>query len=722
MPLIARVALNLPIDREFDYSGGDLTPGDIGRLAVVPLGSRRCLGLVRALTASTAADAATLKDVIKVYRYLPALSRDTQQLLEFCARYYHYPLGAVAAAAVPTAAGGPPALGVRLTPAGRALQTSDLPARAPLQQRLLAHLQARSVSPVSELAALSKGCRGVLRTWQARGWVENCTVEESTPAVRTDTTGLPVLNPEQEAAVAGLRSNLGRYHVGLLLGITGSGKTEVYLRLIAEVLAGDGQALVLVPEINLTPQLEAAFRDRFPGIRLSVLSSAVSPARRTQNWLAAAQGGAHVVLGTRLAVFTPLPRLRLIVVDEEHDASFKQREKLRYSARDLAIFRARQAGVPVILASATPSLESYRNALMGRYGLYELRRRGRADAVLPALRLVNTRVTRAHEGLSSELLSALRERLGRGEQSLIFLNRRGYAPVLLCQSCGWSADCPRCSCRLVLHAARRLHCHHCGHARSLPEHCPTCGNADLRPVGQGTQRLELSLRRLFPGARIARADRDSLQGKTAWEELAAALRGRELDIVLGTQVLAKGHDFPHITLVGVVNADAALYAPDFRACERLFAQLVQVAGRAGRGAEPGEVIVQTAFPDHPLFRALTAQDYPAYARDLLAERKAAGFPPYAYQAVLRAEARQLDEAVDFLRRARGAANAEKAVALFDPVEAPMVRLAGRERAHLLVQATSRTHLQRFLTDWRVRLRELPAAGVRWILEVDPADL
>jgi primosomal protein N' (replication factor Y) len=432
-----------------------------------------------------------------------------------------------------------------------------------------------------------------------------------------------------------------------------------------------------------------------------------------------------IVLGTRLAIFTPLPRLGLIIVDEEHDNAYKQMEGMRYSARDVAVWRARERDVPVLLGSATPALESWRNAKEGRYQLLGLSKRAHAQAVLPKVRLIDSRTDRPKLGLTSVLLTALAERLQRGEQSLVFINRRGYAPSMLCNGCGHVFPCSRCSAHLVLHRSRqgyRLVCHHCGLIARPPEACPECGNLDLRPAGQGTQRIEETLAEQFPAARILRIDRDTAARKGAFAAMREQVEAREVDILVGTQIVAKGHDFPHLTLVGVIGADQALISPDFRASERLFAQLMQVAGRAGRAQHPGEVLIQTQYPRHPLYQALQRHDYPGFAEAALRERRGADFPPYASQALLRAEAREEEAALGFLLAAREAGLALQAgVLLFDPVAALMARVANRHRMQLLVQASARQRLQQFLRLWLPQLESLPTRGVKWSLDVDPMD-
>jgi primosomal protein N' (replication factor Y) len=532
----------------------------------------------------------------------------------------------------------------------------------------------------------------------------------------------PELTGEQRDAVDRVSATFGSFSPWLLDGVTGSGKTEVYFRLIETAIAHGSQSLLMVPEINLTPQLEARFLQRFPGVRLVSLHSGLSDGERCERWLAAFAGDAQVVLGTRLSVFTPLPRLGLVIVDEEHDASFKQQEGLRYSARDLAVFMARQRRVPIVLGSATPALESYHNARSGRFGHLHLSNRPTASP--PQVRLIETRAARQTHGMSEPLLQAIRECLARGEQSLVFLNRRGFAPVLVCGACGWAAPCSRCAARLVWHLrAARLRCHYCGHEEHLPRACPDCGNQDLKGLGQGTQRLEEALAGIFPDARILRIDRDSTRRKRSWQAMREDIHGDRVDVLVGTQMLAKGHDFPKLTLVAVVNPDSALFSADFRATEKLFQQLMQVTGRAGRADLPGEALVQTQFPAHPLYQALLRQDYRSFADELLAERKRSGFPPFVHQALLRAEALSERAVMDFLAQAvRSATAHDKAVTLYDPVPAAIARVAGHHRAQLLVQSSSRGALKRFLSEWFPVLAQKKSGRVRWSIDVDPLEL
>jgi len=450
----------------------------------------------------------------------------------------------------------------------------------------------------------------------------------------------------------------------------------------------------------------------------------MNESERLHGWLRAQNGEARIVIGTRLSVFTPLKNPAVIIVDEEHDSSYKQQDGMRYSARDVAIMRGKMANVPVVLGSATPSLESWHNAQEGRYRLLTLTQRAVESAALPDIHTLDTRLVRPEDGVSEALLKAMEKRLERGEQSLLFINRRGYSPVLLCSACAWVAPCTRCSARLVVHLRqRRLRCHHCGHEQRIPTQCPSCGNPDLHPTGHGTQRLEEVLAQRLPNARILRVDRDSMRRKHAIKEMTAQVHANEVDILVGTQMLAKGHDFPNLTLVGVIDTDSALFSPDFRAAERLFAQLMQVAGRAGRAEKPGVVLIQTNFPDHPLFHALQRHDFAEFATSLLDERRTAHFPPHCHEALLRAEATDYAPVRAFMGNAQSLARDFSAdVTVYDPVRPQMERLKGMEREHLLIQAKSRKALQQFLHAWVPLLRDLPQGSkVRWSVDVDPSE-
>jgi len=719
MPSILQVALDTPLHRLFDYrlpdGLGGLSAVPPGTLIEVPFGRTRQVGVVLGPQADSTVQTDKLRDVIRVLADRPVLSLEILRLAQFCADYYHYPLGAILLATLP------PRL-KNITPfvaetpwlvVTEAGQAAEPVARARAQRTLLDALR---TAPQSRSVLRAQKQSRHAAALVAAGWAAWSRVPP--PAADAPRTAeSPPATAEQQAALETLLPALGQFGVHLIHGVTGSGKTELYLRLIDAVLAEEKQALVLIPEIALTPQLEKHFRRRFPGRRFATLHSGLAEKDRAENWLAASD--CDVLLGTRLSVFAPLPRLGLIVVDEEHDASFKQQDSLRYSARDVAIARGKQCDVPVVLGSATPSLESYAQATTGRYRLIELQQRAIRQARLPAIELVDLKHIPLDNGLTRPALLALTETLARGEQSLVFLNRRGYAPALYCPSCAWVSPCPRCSARLVLHrTSHRLKCHHCGFETRIPPACPSCGNPDLKALGQGTQRLEETLTALLPAARVRRIDRDTMRPR-AWAELGAAVHGGAVDILVGTQMLAKGHDFPNMTLALILDTDGALYSPDFRATERLFAQLMQVAGRAGRADKPGRVLIQTAFPDHPLFRYLQRHDFAGYARALLAERRQLDLPPFTRQILLRAEAPTMEAALSYLQRAAALAPDTADVSVFSATPAPMARIANLERAQLLIQSASRLALQAFVRDWRPLLDTIKPRVARWSLDVDP---
>jgi primosomal protein N' (replication factor Y) len=724
---IVRVALPIPLPQVFDYVAADATAADVGRCVKVPFGRGDRNGLIVALGEEGEVDAARLKVVHHIQRGVPALPADWLELVAFVARYYHAPLGEVVALALPPGlrradgvsdADEDPLLDI--SAAGReAIATAKRASKA----LALLHVLATEPGPWrrSVIRALDGGeaVGDLLR----RGWLAISAGEKAGAAHSTG--ALPALTTEQAAAVDAILAGGPGFRPWLLHGVTGSGKTEVYLRLAAHMLARGRQVLMLVPEIALTPQLEHRVGQRFAAANVVSLHSALADGARSRGFVQALTGRADIVLGTRLAVFAPLPRLGLILVDEEHDASYKQQEGVRYSARDVAVWRARQRDVPVVLGSATPSLETWYHAKSERYALQTLSQRAVA-ATLPVVRCIDTRRIKLDEGLSPALQAAIAQRLERGEQSLVFLNRRGYAPVLSCPSCGWVSRCPHCTANLVVHLAdRRLRCHHCGCDGPIPHACPNCGNQDIQPFGRGTQRIEARVAELFPQARVLRVDRDAARTRAQWEKLLDTIAAGEADILVGTQMMAKGHDFPKLTLVGVIGADSSLHAADFRAPERLFQQLMQVGGRAGRGTLPGEVLIQTEYPMHPLYLHLARHDFDAFARMALQERRAAGFPPFTHQAMLRADAPTLEDAVEFLRHARrlAAERAPEGLRLYDPVPMRMTRLARRERAQLLVEADQRGLLQAFLAEWMAVLyRQRTARELRWQLDVDPLEV
>ena len=691
-PIFARVALDIPIAPWFDY----LVPDElVDRLqardwVLVPWGRGRRVGLVLEVGNQPELSPDKICPIASLIEAAPRPDAGWLELVEFAARYYHRHRGEIALPALPRL--------LRTPPTARA--------RGCAFERARKRAAAASALPA--------------------------------PRASSASAELVELNADQQAALDALLASKG-FAVHLLHGITGSGKTEVYLRWMAHILARDSQAqvLMLVPEIALTPQLAQRVGERFPTLEVAVLHSGLGEADRAARWLSAADGRARLVIGTRLAVLAPLPALAAIVVDEEHDPSFRQQEGVHYSARDLAVVAASLRGIPVVLGSATPALESWFSARRGRYQVLTLPARA-TGAVLPNLRIVDARGAPGPASLTEIARTAMTAALERGEQSLVFINRRGFSPVLSCQSCGWLSQCPDCSAYRVLHrtgarsrggARYLLQCHHCGAASPVPRACPECGNVDLQPLGAGTQRIEQELVALFPGARVGRLDRDVASRRGAAEKVLDSFHAGTLDIVVGTQMLAKGHDFQRLALVVVLDADAGLYAADFRAPERLFATLTQVSGRAGRAAPElaprGEVIVQTRYPEHPLFAALQAHDFAGFADALLEERREAGLPPYRYLALLRAEAAELDEALAFLAEAKRASAAGgetwSEITIFDPVPMPMARIAGRARAQLLVDSPSRQELHRFVAAWLLRL-DAVATRVRWQLEIDPNEI
>ena len=724
---IVRVALPIPLPQVFDYVAADATEADVGRCVKVPFGRGDRNGLIVALGHEGEVDAARLKAVHHVQRGVPALPADWLELVGFVARYYHAPLGEVVALALPSglrcADGVSDADEDPLLDISAAGREAIAAAKRASKALALLHALATESGPWrrSVVRALDGG--EAVGDLVRRGWLVVAEGDDSGAAHGTG--ALPALTAEQAAAVDAILAGGPGFRPWLLHGVTGSGKTEVYLRLAAHMLAQGRQVLMLVPEIALTPQLEQRVAQRFAAANVVSLHSALADGARSRGFVQALTGRADIVLGTRLSVFAPLPRLGLILVDEEHDASYKQQEGVRYSARDVAVWRARQRDVPVVLGSATPSLETWYHAKSERYALQTLSQRAVA-ATLPAVRCIDTRRIKLDEGLSPALQAAIAQRLERGEQSLVFLNRRGYAPVLSCTSCGWVSRCPHCTANLVVHLAdRRLRCHHCGCDGPIPHACPSCGNQDIQPFGRGTQRVEARVAELFPQARVLRVDRDAARTRAQWERLLDTIAAGEADILVGTQMMAKGHDFPKLTLVGVIGADSSLHAADFRAPERLFQQLMQVGGRAGRGTLPGEVLIQTEYPMHPLYLHLGKHDFDAFARMALQERRGAGFPPFTHQAMLRADAPALEDAVEFLRHARRLAEerAPEGLRLYDPVPMRMTRLARRERAQLLVEADQRGLLQAFLADWMAVLyRQRTARELRWQLDVDPLEV
>ena len=736
MPLILRLALSSPLRRLFDYlppkgaAEEQLRPGVRLR---VPFGRREVVGVLIEVAQETEVPPDKLRKALQLLDERPPLPSALFELCQWSAQYYQHSLGDTLSWALP-------ALLRQGEPAERRLQRFWIAqpearpedprlARAPRQREALKTLRQHPHGVLHELLGQLGLVKDSLDLLQAKGLVtvetryHQPTRHQGAWLAQAE---LP-LNSEQRLAYEAVRAGSG-FHCYLLEGVTGSGKTEVYLQLIRATLEAGRQALLLIPEINLGPQTLGRFEQRF-NARIALLHSALTDRERMDIWLAARDGEVDIVVGTRSALFTPLKHPGLIIVDEEHDASYKQQEGLRYHARDLAVVRARFENLPVVLGSATPSLESLHNADQGRYAHLRLSLRA-GGAQPPRFERLDVRSRPLDSGLSQPLLKAMGATLERGQQVLVFLNRRGFAPTLLCHDCGWLAQCPRCDARMTYHrGSGELRCHHCDHRQAPPRHCPSCGKLDLRPVGAGTERAEERLQLLFPDIPVLRIDRDTTARKDALGKLLRTIHSGAPCILVGTQMLAKGHHFPKVTLVAVLDADSGLFSADFRASERMAQQIVQVAGRAGRAEEPGQVLIQTHLADHPLMVQLAEEGYPAFARQALQERRAAGLPPFAYLALLRADAHRQDQVENFLEAAYHVAEglavnlALPQVELLGPVPAPMERRAGRHRAQLLLQSSSRAPLHRLLGIWVVQLESLPEARqVRWSLDVDPIDL
>jgi len=730
---ILKVVLDIPLRRVFDYLLPDaMRPEQFapGQRVKVPFGRASKVGIIVAVADGSVVQPTKLRRATALFDDQPLFSKRGLSLLHWASDYYHHPLGEVFTAALPPLLrrGRRAELELgkcyRLTVSGEHAATAGI-ARAPRQNSLLAILRA-SQDPLSdrELDERHQPWRTTMRRLIANGYVE---VDEYFPlGIGTGSSAdqpLPAVS-EQADAVRMVTESLGGFQAFLLDGVTGSGKTEVYLQVVAAVLALGCQALVLIPEISLTDQTVQRFQRRF-ALPMAVLHSGMTDKERLTAWLAARDGRVSIVIGTRSAIWTPLKKLGIIIIDEEHDGSYKQQDGFRYSARDVAVMRAQRDSIPVILGSATPSLESVYNVRAGRYRPLKLTKRIHASQV-PDLELIDLKNGDVESGISRQLLVAIDEHLNRGEQVLLFLNRRGYAPTLLCPDCGWTMACERCDARMIYHQGKeRLRCHHCGADRRVPTRCQDCAGEHLLMLGQGTQRLEATLKANFPAARILRIDRDSTRRRGALATMLKTVHAGEADILVGTQMLTKGHDFPAVSLVAVVDADSRLYDADFRAGERLSQLLTQVAGRAGRRDAPGRVLIQTYVPQHPLLQTISEHGYEGFVGTALAEREAAGWPPFAALALLRAEATEVGAPMDFLQRARLiiAATESKALEVLGPVNPPMAKRAGRYRAQLLISAPRRSTLGVALRTALPRIELLPAQrNVRWSIDMDPQDL
>lgn len=724
-----RIAVNVPLsDGLLTYSHSEPLPQ--GVRVLVPFRNKTVVGMVWETDITPDMDTARILSVQTVFSDEPPLPESWRDLLSFTSRYYHYPTGQAVFAALPQglketrAVEMPqPPLFYALNEAGRA-QTPP-PARFNKKAALWDALLSGRMT-MAALKQVNAQAAKLIEDWAELGWIE--TAEAAKPVLRSCNGQAShsefVLNADQQKASDEIQTALGRFRPFLLYGITGSGKTEVYFDAMAKVLAQGRQVLFLLPEINLTPQLLKRVENRFADVPTAVLHSQMAAGKRTQDYLRAMLGQAKLVIGTRLAVFTPMDDVGLIVVDEEHDGSFKQDNELRYHARDLAVWRAKQGGCPVVLGSATPSLESWHKAQSGAYRLLQLTERAHTTAQLPQVDILNVGRLKLDNGFSPQALQLLKQNFEAGGMSLVYLNRRGFAPALFCGDCGHTFGCPNCSAKMVLHQrARQLRCHHCDHREPIPFKCPDCGNQDLTAVGHGTQRVEETLRAFLPKAAVVRVDRDSTAHKNDWADLYRRIADNEIDILVGTQMLAKGHDFARLNLVIVLNADGSLYSADFRAPERLFAELMQVSGRAGRADKPGKVLIQTQLPEHPVFAAVKAQDYAVFAENELNERQMFAMPPFGFQTAVRADAPRVADAMEFLNAAKAslAPLLPESVSQFGAAPMLMVRLAERERAQIFLESPSRQDLHRAVSLWVQVLQQNRDSKIRWSVDVDPQE-
>jgi len=738
-PLIARIAVPVPLYSLFDY----LLPGKqpdaplAGSRVRVAFGKKSLVGLIVSVGSESSYPLAKLKPVIEVLDSPPILPADILQLLQWAATYYHHPLGDVVFSALPKRLKEGAVAELKseshwaLSEMGRIFAPDDLK-RAPKQAALLSYMQHSTVEQLTatQLNADWDNWRAPLKSLVKQSLV---LVEEKVPSASVESSAAPLslasagttrieLNPEQVSAAAQVITGLDHFQTFLLQGITGSGKTEVYLDIIEHALAQNLQILVLVPEISLTPQLTQRFTQRLH-THIASLHSGLNDTQRHSAWVQASKGLARVVIGTRSALFTPMPDLGLIILDEEHDGSFKQQEGFRYHARDLALVRAKNKNVPVLLGSATPSLESLENVSRGQYTLLNLSRRGAANARPPEVSLLDVCRRPMEDGISDQLLIKIEEHLVKGGQVLLFLNRRGYAPLLMCHECGWTTACQRCDANMTLHHHnQQLVCHHCGYEKRAPTSCPQCAHESLYIPGAGTERIEVALSEKFPEVVISRIDRDTTRRKGELDKKLKQARSGEAQILIGTQMLAKGHDFPNVTLVGILNADQGLFSADFRGTEHMAQLIIQVSGRAGRGEKAGEVIIQTHHPEHPLLHTLLQSGYAGFAQSALAERKQAQFPPFSYMAIVRCESIHKQHGPAFLNECRQSLNYE-GIELFGPLPAPMEKRAGRYRWQLILLSDERKKLHGVLHHWVPKIGDLKLVNkVRWSIDVDPQDM
>ena len=715
MTIYHNIAVNRPIEQLFSYSHPVALPQ--GTRVVVSFNNTQEVGIVWQSDITPDIELGKILPIQTVFDKEPPLPPEWIKLIEFAAKYYHYPVGASAFVALPTALR--QAEPFRLPERVEYFTLSDLgreqiPPRYPKQLALWNALFSGSLNK-SAARQIHSDAHKYLQKWQKLGYLK--TTDKPQPVVLEQKINL---NQEQSQAVETVLERKAEFAPFLLWGITGSGKTEVYFEMMAQVIQNGGQVLLLVPEINLTAQLLERLARRFPAVETAILHSGSAKIARSQDYFRAMAGIAQIVVGTRLAVFTPFKNLRLIVVDEEHDHSYKQDNDLRYNARDLAVWRAKQANCPVVLGSATPSLESYQAALNCRYTLIKLTQRAKTNARLPEITVLDVKRQKLDNGLSSNALKLLAENIKNGGLSLVYLNRRGFSPALFCGDCGYSFSCPNCSAKMVYHKYQKsLRCHHCDHKIAIPKVCPDCGNQDLTAVGYGTQRIEEPLKQHFQAAQILRIDSDTMSRKDDWQKTRHAIENGNAHIIIGTQMLAKGHDFGRLNLVIVVNADGSLYSADLRATEHLFAELMQVAGRAGRADLAGEVLIQTQLPHNPIFTHIQKHNWQAFADEELARRKTFAAPPTVYAAAIRADAVKLQDALNFLKQCVQDFRQPESVILYGPAPQLMTRLSGRERVQLFLESPNRQALHRAVTQFAQILEEKQSGDIRYAIDIDP---
>ena len=732
--IILRIALPIPLRRVFDYlSPEGVDPENLkpGIRVMVPFGNSKKkadrVGILLEVVSDSDVELDRLKACSGILDTEPLFPEKQLNLLKWASAYYHHSVGEVMFSSIPTAlrqgiAATLPTTSVwRLLPSAPAKDDPCLK-RAARQAELLDSLRDCSEGlSADSLKKTGTGWRNTIKKLIEKNWVEEIETEISCLPSNSDKTPQPDLNEHQEIAVTEISAALDQFKVFLLDGVTGSGKTEVYFRVIEKVISDQRQALVLIPEIGLTAQLIERFRSRF-SCPITVLHSGLSDKERLSAWLLARDGKAAIIIGTRSAIWTPLPNPGVIIVDEEHDGSYKQQDGFRYSARDIAMVRGQREKIPVILGSATPALESLNNVRQEKCTHLILPERA-GEAVPPAIRFLDIRSAELNNGLSKILIEKINECIQADKQALLFLNRRGFSPVMMCHDCGWIAACRHCDANLTFHqAARQMRCHHCGSQQRMLTKCPDCEDSDLVPIGQGTEQITETLEGFFPGAKILRIDRDTTSRKGEMDRMLAMIHNNEADILVGTQMLSKGHHFPNVTLVGILDADNRLYGADFRSIERLAQLIIQVAGRAGRAEHPGEVFIQTHHPDHPVLESLAKYDFSGLADQLMKERSEALLPPFSSMVIIRAEAMNSGDALTFLQSAKTQITLTEGIEVWGPMVAQMERRAGRYRAQLIIQSTQRQLLHRMLDEWipKVEILKKPYT-LRWSLDVDPQD-